>query len=147
MLQLWIKGAPILGESSEEDVKAFIEKSVTCRLPCAHRSPILYKLVTSLQQHTCRSSCLRKVKLNVGRFIHRCRYGFPRNVTETIRLNSPSESLKSRHKARKIMKLYDLPRRNCETNVNDYNPALLMLWRSNVVTASYLSPYLRLVFQ
>ena len=59
-------------------------------------------------------------------FITRCRFGFPRPPCESAKLNSVSDSLKSRNK------IYQLARAESEIRVNDYNPLLLMLWKANI---------------
>ena len=59
-------------------------------------------------------------------FIIRCRFGYPRPPCESAKLNSVSDSLKSRNK------IYQLARTESEVRVNDYNPLLLMLWKANI---------------
>ena len=52
---LWIKDAPRLGTHSEEEVAAWIDSKITCRLPDPVKEPQLYALITAFQQHECRS--------------------------------------------------------------------------------------------
>ena len=75
--------------------------------------------------HKCSAYCKRKRKCgNV--FITRCRFGFPQQPCETTKLNSVSDSLKTRNR------IYQLARSESATRVNDSNPLLLMLWKANI---------------
>ena len=55
---IWIKNAPKLGYSDEEDVTAFIDKHVSCSLPETDEE--LCTLVQSLQIHHHSQTCRRK---------------------------------------------------------------------------------------
>ena len=93
--------------------------------------------------------CKRKRKCSTGTFVTRCRSGFPRQACESAKLNSVSDSLKSRKR------IYQLPRGDKEVRVNDYNLLLLMLWQANIniqyvaesslALAHYVSGYVRKV--
>jgi len=61
-----------------------------------------------------------------------CRSGFPGKVQDELTFNSMAESVKSRRRGKKVLKLYDLPRRKEEQFVNPYNPALLLMWGANM---------------
>jgi Helitron helicase-like domain at N-terminus len=50
---LWIRGAPVVGQSSEDEIVRFIEEHITCRLPDSENEPTLYRLVTQFQMHKC----------------------------------------------------------------------------------------------
>ena len=63
----WIKDAPKLGYSKEEDVKAFIDKYVSCSLPDYDEE--LRNLVESLHVHWHSQSCRRKTG---------CRFKYPK---------------------------------------------------------------------
>ena len=91
-------------------------------------SPEFHRLVacTRYQMHKCSAYCKRKRKCSSGAFITRCRFGFPLQACESAKLNSVSDSLRSRKK------IYQLPRGDTEVRVNDYNPLLLMLWQANI---------------
>ena len=54
------------------------------------------------------------------------RFGFPRKVSASAKLNQVSECLKSKKR------IYQLPRSELEVRVNDYNPLLLLLWKPNI---------------
>ena len=79
---------------------------------------------TACQLHKCSAYCKRK-KCGTA-YLTTCRFGFPRDVTDEIHLNSVEESLKSKKK------IYHLNRAVGEERVNDYNPLLLLLWRANL---------------
>ena len=72
-----------------------------------------------------RLDCKRRQKLKRG-FITKCRFNFPRDVTEHAVLNPVEECLKSREK------IYLHPQAEQECRVNDYNPLLLLLWQANM---------------
>ena len=122
---LWIQGAPVIGKSDPTEVLAWIQERITCKIPDATLNPELHALVTKYQMHKCTDYCKRRRKLKSA-FITTCRFGFPRDCTESAVLNSVEECLKSRKK------IYNLPRSAEECRVNDYNPLLLLLWRANM---------------
>ena len=64
---IWIKDAPKLGYSDEEDVTAFIDKHVSCLLPKTDEE--LCTLVQSLQIHHHSQTCRRKGS---------CRFNYPK---------------------------------------------------------------------
>ncbi len=124
----------MIGKSSEEEIRDFILANCSCALPSNTSSPQLYHVVSNVQAHRCGFSCSRRRKVSSGQYIKVCRSGFPRRVTESFQLNSVQEALKSRKRTTgKITRLYDLPRRECERNINDYNPLLLLLHGQNMV--------------
>eukprot|EP00731_Ephydatia_muelleri_P019080 Em0011g1120a len=122
---LWIQDAPVIGKSDPKDVLAWIQERITCKIPDAALNPELHALVTKYQMHKCTNHCKRRQKLKSG-FITKCRFSFPRDVTEHAVLNPVEECLKSRKK------IYLLPRAAQECRVNDYNPLLLLLWQANM---------------
>ncbi|KAL5457558.1 hypothetical protein EMCRGX_G034829 [Ephydatia muelleri] len=122
---LWILGAPVIGKSDPKDVLAWIQERITCKIPDAALNPELHALVTKYQMHKCTNYCKRRQNIKSG-FITKCRFSFPRDVTEHAVLNPVEECLKSRKK------IYLLPRAAQECRVNDYNPLLLLLWQANM---------------
>ena len=122
---LWIKDAPVIGQDDPDEVLEWIQERITCHIPNKDSDPELYQQVTRYQMHKCSGYCKRKRKCgNV--FITRCRFGFPRQPCESAKLNSVTDSLKSRSR------IYQLARTESEIRVNDYNPLLLMLWKANI---------------
>ena len=105
---------------------AWIQERITCHLPDKKSDPELHRLVTRYQTHKCSAYCKRKQRCASNTFITRCRFGFPRQVCESAKLNSVQDSLKSRNR------IYQLRRTESEVRVNDYNPLLLMLWKANI---------------
>ncbi|KAL5505298.1 hypothetical protein EMCRGX_G006706 [Ephydatia muelleri] len=122
---LWIQDAPVIGKSDPKDVLAWIQERITCKIPDAALNPELHALVTKYQMRKCTNYCKRRQKLKSG-FITKCRFSFPRDVTEHAVLNPVEECLKSRKK------IYLLPRAAQECRGNDYNPLLLLLWQANM---------------
>uniref|UniRef100_A0A914XH25 ATP-dependent DNA helicase n=1 Tax=Plectus sambesii TaxID=2011161 RepID=A0A914XH25_9BILA len=123
-MKLWSKGAPVIGEASEEKVIQFIEKAVTCRLPSSISSPTLYRLVIDNQLHSCRPYCQRKDKNSKSGW--RCKFGFPRPVQLETTLNEVTRA--NRRKNGRVEKLYYLRRSSKERFINDYNGLLLYIW-------------------
>ncbi|KAL6433602.1 hypothetical protein ACFW04_006589 [Cataglyphis niger] len=111
-LLIWIKNAPIFGESAIEEVSKFILQHKSCKMPNQNISLLLYRQG-------------RKV-------IRRCRFGFPRPVTETLNMRDVATSIASRKQLKHKSRLYDLPRTDNEVNINDYNPVLLTAWEDNM---------------
>ena len=122
---LWIDGAPTIGKDKPEKVLQWVQERITCRIPDEKTNPELSRLVTKYQLHKCSSYCKRTKKYG-GAFITRCKFGFPREETDTASLNCVEDCLKSR------TKIYFLPRAASEVRVNDYNPLLLLLWKANM---------------
>ena len=84
----------------------------------------MYKRVNTHQRHIHNNYCLRSKK--VGRkVIRRCRFGFPRPVTENLAMRDVATSIAGRKQLKHKSRLYDLPQTNNEVNINDYNPAIL----------------------
>ena len=50
---LWIKDAPVIGESDPQEVTACIDKRITCHIPDKETNPELYDLVMKYQVHKC----------------------------------------------------------------------------------------------
>ena len=108
---LWLKNAPVIGQDDPDTVLSWIQERITCQIPNKESDPELYNLVTRYQMHKCSPYCKRKRKCgNV--FIIRCRFGFPRQPCETAKLNSVSDSLKTRNR------IYQLVRSESETRVD-----------------------------
>ena len=123
---LRIGDAPVIGRDDPDRVLAWIQERITCHLPDKESDPELHRLVTRYQTHKYSAYCKRKQRCASNTFITRCRFGFPRQVCESAKLNSVQDSLKSRNR------IYQLRRTESEVRVNDYNPLLLMLWKANI---------------
>ena len=79
---IWIKNAPKLGYSDEEDVTAFIDKHVSCSLPETDEE--LRTLVESLQIHHHSQTCRRKGS---------CRFNYPKPPSpSTIISHEPQDN-------------------------------------------------------
>ncbi|XP_066599997.1 uncharacterized protein [Prorops nasuta] len=128
---IWIKDAPIINESSNEDVAAFILKYITCRMPSQNISPELYRRVDKHQRHKHNSYCLRAKKTK-NKTSQICRFGFSRPITDTLLIRDVAVSMGRRKQLKTKNRLYDLPRSQEEVNINDYNPAILCAWEGNM---------------
>ena len=129
---LWIDDAPILGESTPEEVSEFILKHITCRIPDKKISPQLYERVTTHQKHTHNSYCLRTKTNKTGEFYKVCRFGFARPETDKLITRDIITSVAGRKTFKKKSRFYDLPRTKEEGNINDYNPIILTAWEGNM---------------
>ncbi|XP_048514295.1 uncharacterized protein LOC125501742 [Athalia rosae] len=103
-LMNWIKDAPILETSSNQEVADFILKYATCRIPSKDVLPNFYRRVNTHQRHTHNSYCLRSKANKHG---------------------------KSGKGILKILNLGIFVGRN-EANINNYNPAILSTWKGNM---------------
>ena len=128
---IWIKDAPVLGKSPDEEVVTFIRKYVTCEIPNENVSPTLYETVTSDQNHKHNSYCMRTKKTE-NKIYRKCRFGFPRPVTKNFVLRDVVTSIVGRKNLRSKSRLYDLPRKKSERFINDYNPAIKLAWEGNM---------------
>ena len=93
---LWIEGAPVIGVDSEDKVLSWIQEKITCNIPDKDTDPELYFLVTRYQMHKCSGYCLRSKKIGNGKYIRRCKFNFPRDVTSPGAVNPIDPSLKTR---------------------------------------------------
>ena len=127
---LWVKDAPVVGMSSEENIAHFVTQYVTCELPDRISNPQLHELVTKWQLHRCGSYCMRKrlVQGNNGKkaTLCKCQFSFPRPECDAFHLHDPAKA------HARDRRLYDLPRTSDEIRVNDYNAALLLTWKANI---------------
>ena len=123
---LWINDAPVVGCDDPEVVLSWIQERITCHIPDKESDPELHRLVTRYQMHKCTAYCKRKVRVSSTAMITRCKFGFPRQACDAVKLNPVQDSLKSRSK------IYNLVRTESEVRVNDYNPLLLLLWKANI---------------
>ena len=121
---MWICDAPVIGQDSPEVVLRWIEERVTCHIPDKDLCPELHRLVTKYQLHKCSSYCKRKRKCGTT-YITRCKFGFPREVTNVAEIKDVDKVLKSHNK------IYSIVRTDSEIRVNDYNPLLLLMWKAN----------------
>lgn len=48
---LWVKGAPVAGKDSDEDVIDFLKDKISCHDPPKDANPILHRLVNTYQRH------------------------------------------------------------------------------------------------
>ncbi|KAI5733727.1 hypothetical protein M8J76_015236 [Diaphorina citri] len=116
-LMLWVKDAPLLEETTVEDVAKFISQYVTCEIPDKAVSPTLYERVMRYQIHRHNSYCLRKKKTNHS-FVCVCRFGFPRPVADSIEIRSVAESIAARKTLTSNKRLYNIELEN--THLYDF---------------------------
>ena len=128
----WIKDAPIIGQSSDVDVMKFINEHITCHFPSKSENSELHDLVNKYLNHGCGLYCKRTLKSRTGKFKKSCRFSFPRKITSKMILNDVIESIVGRKISNFQKRLYHLPRTKEEVRINDYNPALLKIWRANM---------------
>ncbi|XP_070529626.1 uncharacterized protein [Cardiocondyla obscurior] len=115
-----------------DDLGEYIrEVNGCCKKPDKNIAPLLYGRVDKHQRHRHNDYCLRSKK--VGRkVIRRCRFGFPRPVTETLYMRDVATAIAGRKQLKHKSRLYDLPRTEDEVDINDYNPVLLTAWEGNM---------------
>ena len=84
----WIKDAPILGKSTDNEVAEFVNSLITCRLPDKEKEPTLYSNVMKYQLHNCGKYCKRIIKnKSNGKFTSSCRFSFPRKPSNEFVLH------------------------------------------------------------
>ena len=122
---VWIEDAKVIGRDAPEDVLKWIKSRICCKIPDEKANPELYRLVSKYQLHKCSDYCKRKRKYGTA-YITKCKFGFPREVSEEGELKCIDDSLISKSK------IFVLPRSENEVRINDYNPLLLLLWKANM---------------
>lgn len=105
---IWIQNAPIIGKDHQQVVMPWITDRITCHFPEENTNPELHKLVTRYQRHKCSRYCKRTRKFGKT-FVTTCKFGFPREASETGFLHNVEDCLKSGRK------IYSLPRTESET--------------------------------
>ncbi|CAJ1069182.1 uncharacterized protein LOC115579693 [Xyrichtys novacula] len=70
---VWVAGAPVFEECSDEEVCKFVARFIKAELPDENKDPELYKIVTEVQMHSKNHSktCVKYSGAN-------CRFGFPK---------------------------------------------------------------------
>jgi hypothetical protein len=131
--KLWIRDAPVVGIDTEEDIKKFVLKYITCAIPDQQTSPLLYSRVDTFQRHKkcSRGVCLRHMRVK-NKVISFCRFGYPRRATESFELHDVDKVVAERKLGVRREKMYSLPRTDAETRINDYNPWILSAWGANM---------------
>ena len=126
----WIKDAPKLGYSQEDNVKLFIDKYVSCSLPNTDEE--LHNLVESLQVHHHSQSCRRKTG---------CRFNYPKPPSpSTLITHEPQDNcqqqidfaVKVLTRVKEVLQKKDLPTRVtlnelltvAHVTIDDYTKAL-----------------------
>lgn len=77
------------------------------------------------------SYCMRNKKTEKG-FMKVGRFGFDRPVMEEFVLRNVQTFIVRRRNLKAKFRLYDLPYKSTESNINDYVPILVMLWNGNM---------------
>ena len=109
---LWIQDAPTIGNDHPDQIANWVEERITCRIPDQERNPELHKLVTKYQMHKCSSYCKRRKKFGSA-FVTRCKFNFPRPVSESFTVNDVEESLKSKRKIYQLARAEQEPSLCC----------------------------------
>ncbi|XP_073986376.1 uncharacterized protein [Rhodnius prolixus] len=122
---LWIRDSPEINNDCFRKVADFINTYICARLPDPLESPVLHSFVRKYQMHKCNSYCQRKYRVKQKMYT-KCRFGFPRKVTDELIINDISSTIASRVKGFGPKRVYDLPRQRSEVRINDYNPVLLL---------------------
>lgn len=130
-IMLWVKGAPVLEESTALKIGEFISQYITCEIPDRTNFPTLHERVIKYQTHKHNSYCLRKKKTS-NKVITVCRFGFPRPITNTLDIHSVTESIAARKTLSSNKRLYHIVRKSESQYINDCNPTVLMAWNGNM---------------
>ena len=92
---LWVKDAPQVGINSDLEVCDFIEKYVSCGIPC--KNDEIHEKILKIQKHSHSSYCRKKGT---------CRFNFPKPPSDRMIIAKPPESenaLQIKTEAREIM--------------------------------------------
>ncbi|XP_071104737.1 uncharacterized protein [Haliotis cracherodii] len=80
----WVENAPKIDKDTDEAVKSFIDKYVTCEMPSVEIDEEMYNIVNSVQKHSARHS--KSCKKNGTT----CRFNFPRPPSSETFISRPS---------------------------------------------------------
>ena len=85
---IWVEGAPVFEEDSDQTVSDFVSKYITAQLPDPDSQPELYKKVTEVQIHSKNHSrtCFRSSSSG-------CRFGFPKPPARNTFITRPDETV------------------------------------------------------
>ena len=56
---LWIQNAPVIGQDEPDQILAWLQARITCRIPNVKSDPYLHRLVTRYQMHKGSAYCKR----------------------------------------------------------------------------------------
>ena len=104
---LWIRNGPVIGQDEPDEILAWLQARITCRIPNVKSDPDLHRLVTRYQMRKCSAYCKRRRRCG-STFITRCRFGFPCQACQNATLHCVKKALKSRKR------IYELPRSDVE---------------------------------
>ncbi|XP_048257841.1 uncharacterized protein LOC125383536 [Haliotis rufescens] len=79
----WVENAPKIDKDTDEAVKSFIDKYITCEMPSVEIDEELYNIVNSVQKHSARHS--KTCKKNGTT----CRFNFPRPPSSETFISRP----------------------------------------------------------
>jgi hypothetical protein len=80
-MKVWIENAPIIGKNSNEEIIAFINKYISCKLTTPNEK--LNFLINKFQIHQHTPSCERYF---YNEFF--CRHGFPKTVSDSTTIEN-----------------------------------------------------------
>ncbi|XP_074542437.1 uncharacterized protein LOC141802702 isoform X2 [Halichoeres trimaculatus] len=141
---IWVKGAPVFEEDSDQKVCEFVSKYITAELPDQNTQPELYKKVTEVQMHSRNHSktCVKYLGAN-------CRFGFPKQPTPNTMVlrpegcNDPEKEAAATTKLTALKRLLNEPANcslsfeqilaRCELTVDEYKQCLHLTARSTEV--------------
>uniref|UniRef100_A0A8R1EU63 ATP-dependent DNA helicase n=1 Tax=Caenorhabditis japonica TaxID=281687 RepID=A0A8R1EU63_CAEJA len=126
----WTQDRPA-ADASAAEYEVYLNKYLTCRMPDEKNEPELCYLVKNCQMHwpTHSNTCRRRRKIRGRWTTDMCRFGFPREPRHrTIYYMDPDAEKMPKMRSRP----YYLARTKEEEMVNDYNPAMLLLWDGNI---------------
>lgn len=102
-----------------------------CSLPDKNISPTLYEHVIKYQTHKHNSYCLWKKKTKSG-FITVSRFGFPCQITESLRIRNVTEPIATRKMLTSNNRLYNILCKEESRYLNDYNSTILLVWKEQL---------------
>ncbi|KAJ8027670.1 ATP-dependent DNA helicase PIF1 [Holothuria leucospilota] len=80
----WVKDAPLYGNSHTDEIVAFIDKYVSCKMPSAATEPKLHEKVLHVQMHS------KNHSRSCRKGNRTCRFNFPRLPSKTTFISRPA---------------------------------------------------------
>uniref|UniRef100_A0A0N5BCB0 ATP-dependent DNA helicase n=1 Tax=Strongyloides papillosus TaxID=174720 RepID=A0A0N5BCB0_STREA len=140
---LWTDEGMNLDYKDKGKVVEFLDKYITTSLYTSLDDPDFTEQIMKEQKHVCRLHYCRKRRLNkkaknlnsnkIECYTSRCRFGFPKKPSHKTKILNLSEDIESLLEiSRKTQKSYVLRRMENETEINQYNPHVKMMWIGNI---------------
>uniref|UniRef100_A0A0N5BJP9 ATP-dependent DNA helicase n=1 Tax=Strongyloides papillosus TaxID=174720 RepID=A0A0N5BJP9_STREA len=141
-LLLWTDEGMELDYNDKEKIVEFIDKYITTSLYTSSNDVEFTEQILAQQKHVCKLHYCKKRRVikkkntnsnSVECYTTGCRFGFPKQPSYKTKILKMSDDVESLLQfSNKTQKTYILRRMENETEINQYNPHIKMIWLGNV---------------